>query len=107
LEKIISYCERIEEHLTRYQMDYSAFTDDAMFQDACCMCVVQIGELVAKLSDEVKAQNHAIPWRAIKDTRNIYVHSYGSIDLAAVWGTLTEDIPVLKQNCIDIIAQNR
>lgn len=36
------------------------------------MCVVQIGELVSQLSDETKAQNKAIPWRIIKDTRNFY-----------------------------------
>ena len=45
------------------------------------MCVVQIGELVSQLSDETKAQNKAIPWRIIKDTRNFYVHAYGAIDI--------------------------
>ena len=48
------------------------------------MCVVQIGELVAQLSDGIKAQNKAIPWRVIKDTRNFYVHAYGSIDVPSV-----------------------
>ena len=48
------------------------------------MCVVQIGELVSQRSDEVKAQNKAIPWRIIKDTRNFYVHAYGSIDIPSV-----------------------
>ena len=48
------------------------------------MCVVQIGELVSQLSGEVKAQNKAIPWRIIKDTRNFYVHAYGSIDIPSV-----------------------
>ena len=45
------------------------------------MCVVQIGELVSHLSPEMCAQNPAIPWRIIKDTRNFYVHAYGSIDV--------------------------
>lgn len=49
------------------------------------MCVVQIGELVSQLSDETKAQNKAIPWRIIKDTRNFYVHAYGAIDIPSVW----------------------
>lgn len=63
------------------------------------MCVVQIGELVSQLSDEVKQKNTAIPWRIIKDTRNFYVHAYGSIDLASVWETLNEDIPGLRTAC--------
>lgn len=66
-------------------------------------CVVQIGELVAQLSDEVKAQNSMIPWRIIKDTRNFYVHSYGTIDIPSVWDTLSNDIPALKTACEDIL----
>ena len=60
------------------------------------MCVVQIRELVAQFSDESKANDLSIPWRAIKNTRNFYVHAYGSIDLEMVWATITENIPTLK-----------
>ena len=74
-----------------------------MFQDACCMCVVQIGELVAQLSEQTKQQNKSIPWRIIKDTRNFYVHAYGAIDLQAVWATLHEDIPYLAAECKKMI----
>lgn len=67
------------------------------------MCIVQIGELVNQLSDPVKVQNPSIPWRVIKDTRNFYVHAYGSVDLASVWETLTGDIPALKAACEELI----
>ena len=63
------------------------------------MCVVQIGELAGELSDEARALNPSIPWRAIKDTRNFYVHAYGAIDLSSVWETLNNDIPILKTAC--------
>ena len=69
------------------------------------MCVVQIGELVGQLSEEVKRKNDSIPWRAIKDTRNFYVHSYGAIDVASVWATLTDDIPTLKKTCEELAEQ--
>lgn len=99
MERIVAYCKRIDSNLSRYDRDYSAFMGDEMFQDACCMCVIQIGELAGELSDEAKALNSAIPWRVIKDTRNFYVHAYGSIDLASVWETLVNDIPELRTNC--------
>ncbi len=67
------------------------------------MCIVQIGELVGLLSDEVKVQNPAVPWRTIKDTRNFYVHAYGSIDVSSVWETLRQDIPMLKSSCEKIL----
>ena len=68
------------------------------------MCVVQIGELVSQLSNEVKKRNTSIPWRVIKDTRNFYVHAYGSIDIPSVWDTLIHDIPALKTACEDILS---
>ena len=91
LQKIIDYCQRISDNLSRYDHDFSAFTTDHLFQDACCMCVVQIGELVSRLSPEVCAQNPAIPWRIIKDTRNFYVQ-----DDAALAAN-----PLSQQNVVD------
>lgn len=67
------------------------------------MCVVQIGELVSQLSDDVKRRNSTVPWRVIKDTRNFYVHAYGAIDIPAVWDTLENDIPALKAACASIL----
>lgn len=94
IEKMVAYCDRIDDNLKRYNDDYAAFLADPMFQDACCMCIVQLGELASALSEGVKAGNPAVPWRLIKDTRNFYVHAYGAVDLACVWATLKSDIPV-------------
>ena len=105
LQKIVLYCQRVADNLERYRHDFSAFEQDYLFQDACCMCVVQIGELVSQLSDETKAQNKAIPWRIIKDTRNFYVHAYGAIDIPSVWDTLINDISALKIACEAILTQ--
>ncbi|HHX13373.1 MAG TPA: DUF86 domain-containing protein [Clostridiales bacterium] len=103
LEKIVTYCNRIADNLNRYNSEFSAFENDNLFQDACCMCVVQIGELVARLSEEIKNQDVTIPWRIIKDTRNFYVHSYGNIDVPSVWNTLINDIPALRKACENIL----
>lgn len=103
MSKIIGYCDRVHDNLGRFQCSYDAFQRDYLFQDACCMCVVQIGELVAQLSEEAKLQNRTVPWRTIKDTRNFYVHAYGAIDLPAVWKTLCEDLPALKVACAQML----
>ncbi len=103
LQKIVGYCRRIEDNLKRYHYDFAAFESDYLFQDACCMCVVQIGELAAQLSDEAKRRDPAIPWRIIKDTRNFYVHAYGSIDVPSVWDTLNRDIPALLEACQNLL----
>ena len=72
VEKIIGYCRRIADYLQRYNYNFSVFESDYLFQDACCMCVVQIGEMATQLSDELLHNNPAIPWRIIKDTRLIW-----------------------------------
>ncbi len=103
LQKVIAYCQRIADNLERYHHDFEAFKNDYLFQDACCMCVVQIGELATQLSDEAKGRDTTIPWRVIKDTRNFYVHAYGSIDVPSVWDTLEHDIPALKVACEQLL----
>lgn len=105
LKKIVLYCQRIADYVARYHGDYAAFQQDPLFQDACCMCVVQIGELVGQLSETVRQKNPTIPWRIIKDTRNFYVHAYGAIDVSSVWNTLLEDIPALQNSCEEILSQ--
>ncbi len=99
LEKIVEYCGRISENLERFENSFAAFQTDHLFQDACCMCIIQIGKLAGRLSDELKAAHSSIPWRIIKDTRNFYVHAYGSADIPSVWETLQTDIPQLKAAC--------
>jgi uncharacterized protein with HEPN domain len=104
LLKINDYCNRIADNIRRYEGSFESFCEDMLFQDACCMCVLQIGELAGVLSDEAKNQYPSIPWRIIKDTRNVYVHAYGSIDPEIVWKSLNDDIPELKSFCERILA---
>ena len=81
MEKIILYCKRIANNLERLGDDFFVFQEDFLLQDACCMCVIQIGELSAQLSVEIRQEYSFIPWRIIKDPRNFYVHAYGAIDV--------------------------
>ena len=106
LEKITAYCGRIGENLDRYENSYAAFRTDNLLQDACCMCIIQIGELTGQLSEEIRSAHPEIPWRVIKDTRNFYVHAYGSVDLPSVWETLQNDIPQLRAACESILEES-
>ena len=67
------------------------------------MCIIQIGELVSRLSEETMEKNRKIPWRAIKAMRNLHAHDYENVDLEIVWNTLTEDIPVLKEQLENMV----
>lgn len=99
LKKIIQYADEIEATIARFDLTPEAFADDFVPRNAISMCILQIGELVGKLSDEFKAANNAMPWREIKAMRNIAAHNYGEIDIDILLETASGDIPSLKEYC--------
>ena len=103
IKKILKYCNDIENLLIRFDTDFEKYKTDISFQYACNMCIIQIGELANRLSEETKENTKNIPWRAIRGMRNFQAHDYENVDLEIVWNTLLEDIPVLKQNLKKIL----
>ena len=103
LEKIIEYCDQVAKTIERFGDSYALYCDDFVYQNACAMCILQIGELVGKLSVELIETNADIPWRGIKGTRNIFAHAYGDVDLEIIWNTMHEGIPMLKGRCTQIL----
>ncbi len=98
LKKMIKYCNDIHTLMDRFDRDFEQYKKDISFQYACNMCIIQIGELANRLSDEIKEANKEIPWRAIRGMRNLHAHDYENVDLEIVWNTLLEDIPALEGN---------
>ena len=103
LEHIIVYCEQIEQTIARFGDDYAVFQTDPIYRNASALCILQIGELVGKLSDGFRAAHSEIPWRQIKAMRNIVAHSYGTVDAETTWEVITSDIPDLKRFCSSIL----
>jgi uncharacterized protein with HEPN domain len=38
-----------------------------------------------------------VPWKMMKGIRNILAHDYFGADLEIIWKTVTNDLPVLKE----------
>ena len=106
LEHIISYCDQIQQTVERFGDDYALFESDPIYRNAAALCILQIGELVGKLTDDFREQHPAVPWRQIKAMRNIVAHSYGSVDPETTWEIITSDIPYLKRYCQVILENN-
>ena len=98
IRKIIKYCNDINSLMARFNSDFEKYKTDISFQYACNMCIIQIGELANRLSDDTKESSRNIPWRAIRGMRNLHAHDYENVDLEIVWNTLLEDIPALKKS---------
>jgi uncharacterized protein with HEPN domain len=100
--KMMKYCNDIDILMKKYNSEFDAYKTDISFQYSCNMCIIQIGELVSRLSEDFIESHSQIPWYAIKGMRNLHAHDYERVDLGIVWNTLTEDVPNLL-NELDVI----
>ena len=105
LEHIIEYCNQIEQMQERFGNAFESFSGDKAYQNAVAMCILQIGELSSNFSDTFRTNFNGVPWKQIRDMRNIIAHRYGSVDVKKTWETVTDDIPGLKEYCEGILGQ--
>ena len=104
MRKIIDYCAETEDLIQRFGATFEKFNSDRAFQLSCSMCIVQIGELIMRLSDDCKARHTEIPWRAIKAMRNVLVHDYEDVNWVSAWNDLTKGVPALRAQLEQILA---
>jgi uncharacterized protein with HEPN domain len=103
---IIRYCAEIDDANNQFGNSIEILRTNSVYKNALSMCILQIGELVILLSDEFKTKYDEMPWRDIKNMRNIAAHQYHKFDLDTLWETITEDIPSLRQYCDFVIRIN-
>ena len=103
LKHILYYCEEIETAVSRFGNTFEDYKKDSMYRNATAMCILQIGELAGVLSEEFKKEHADVPWREIKDMRNMAAHAYGKMSAEILWETITMDIPELKTYCENLI----
>ena len=103
LERIIRYCEQINKTTERFGKEYETFYADLDYQNACAMCILQIGELASRLPEDFRAKYDQISWTLIRGMRNMFAHEYENVSLVRMWETIETDIPILKVRCEEIL----
>lgn len=97
---IRTYCEDIETFIDRFGRDFGLFSTDRAYFSAVAMCILQIGELSNRLSDEFReATKDRLPWGMIRGMRNWLAHSYAEADEKILWETACNDIPKVLSFC--------
>ena len=99
VEHILRYCRQVEIAHQDFGCSKERFTESSTYQNAVSMCILQIGELVGRLTDSFKSEYNQIPWHKIRGMRNYVAHEYGSIDFDIVWFAATKSIPELQAFC--------
>ena len=105
LEKILKYIEQIEDAHRDYGNTFEAFNSSTVYRNACCMCVLQIGELCKALTKDFRNREEKIPWREWCGIRDVFAHQYAELDVKIAWNTLENDLPELKENAERILKE--
>lgn len=103
LKKILEYCKQAEEACQMFHNEYEQFVKNSVYTNACCMCILQIGELCKVVSDELKEENAMIPWKQWCGIRDIFAHQYSNLDYQSAWDTIQIDLQELKREVIAIL----
>jgi uncharacterized protein with HEPN domain len=75
--------------------DYTSFVSDRKTYSATLREFIVIGEAIAHIPEEIKADYPDVAWRLIKDFKNFIVHEYFGIDSEIVWDAVEKELPLL------------
>ena len=81
------------------------FIEDERTTRAVCMTLINIGELVKNLTQELKDAHRNIPWRAISGMRDITAHKYQTLRKEDVYSTCVDDIPVFEKQLLQLMKE--
>ena len=101
LEKILGETDVIIDLLSGY--DFELFLSDEKTKRASCMTLINIGELVKALSENLRSSNIDIPWRAIAGLRDVTAHRYQTLRMEDIWETCQTDIPLFREQITNLL----
>ncbi len=94
LKHILDAIIRIEEYVVGLKRE--EFMANHLVQDGVIRQIEIIGEATKKLSGEMKKKHPDLPWKDMAGMRDKLIHGYFGVDIDAVWDTVKNDIPDMK-----------
>jgi uncharacterized protein with HEPN domain len=94
LVHILESIERIEDYTHEGK---AAFVASRLIQDAVARNFEIIGEATKRIAQTLRDDHPEVPWRLMAGFRDVLIHDYDKIIVEAVWKSVVEDLPPLKQ----------
>lgn len=105
LEKIVKYCDMLDETMAKYGNSREQFENEHIFQNSASMCLLQIGELCKYLTTEFRDSHKEVEWKGWCGLRDVFAHQYAQVDIEENWNTLINDYPVLRDSIKKILEE--
>ena len=103
VQDILKAIKSIEQCTTG--MNKADFESNETVVQAVLYNLIVIGEATVNIPSEIQERFPEIPWRLMKNMRNIVAHEYFRVDREIVWDTIQNNLPQLiepLQNLLDI-----
>jgi len=103
IQNMLDAIDKINEYTSVFK-SADEFYEASQAFDATLMNFIALGEMVDKLSEELKdATSSQLDWFRIKGFRNILAHNYFGVDAEEVWQVINNNLPQLKTELEKII----
>ena len=70
---------------------------------ATCMTLINIGELVKNLSNDIRESYKQIPWKDMAGLRDVSAHGYFTLRMPDIWIYASIELPMLSRQVREIL----
>jgi uncharacterized protein with HEPN domain len=83
-------------------MDFRSFAADKKTVNAVIRSLEVLGEATKQIPLPFRKKHPEIPWSKMAGMRDVLIHDYMGVDLRTVWNVVTERLPELRSQLLDI-----
>lgn len=81
------------------------FLKNEMMKRAVAMTVINVGELVKTVTEELRIKHKEVPWKAAAGLRDITAHRYQTLRMEDVYFTAVDEFIKIKEQIINILEE--
>ena len=82
-----------------------SFAQDRKTYSATIRELEIIGEASGNVPEAIQNLNPDIPWRTLKDFRNVLAHHYFGVNVDIVWDIVQKKLPKLREQIEEVLAK--